>query len=334
MDNRFAILKTVPVMKTIKIFVSIFLFSLPFAIISPAQPPSEEKPRKSDERVRVVTIPISIYTKKELKKNQAEEFLQADRITVQENGEEKTIISIRSVSDTPLSLAVLIQDDLASNVNLELKSLGNFIKRLPSGSKVMIAYLSGGTVDIRQKFTDDLEKAAESIRIVRGSAASAPRNPFDSVIDVLNRFDAQPNGRRAILLVSDGLDISNGVSSSTPGQSLDLDRAILRAQRRGVAIYSFYSPASLTENGSSTLVLNAQGSLLKLSEETGGRAFFSGTSAPVSFAPFFQDLGILLNRQFAITYLSDNFKKGFYKIKVTSTNPEIKIDHPKGYHYR
>lgn len=321
-------------MKTIKIFVSIFLFSLPFAIISPAQPPSEEKPRKSDERVRVVTIPISIYTKKELKKNQAEEFLQADRITVQENGEEKTIISIRSVSDTPLSLAVLIQDDLASNVNLELKSLGNFIKRLPSGSKVMIAYLSGGTVDIRQKFTDDLEKAAESIRIVRGSAASAPRNPFDSVIDVLNRFDAQPNGRRAILLVSDGLDISNGVSSSTPGQSLDLDRAILRAQRRGVAIYSFYSPASLTENGSSTLVLNAQGSLLKLSEETGGRAFFSGTSAPVSFAPFFQDLGILLNRQFAITYLSDNFKKGFYKIKVTSTNPEIKIDHPKGYHYR
>lgn len=321
-------------MKTIKILVSIFLFILSSAVVSSAQPPDEKKPKKSDERIRVVTIPISIYTKKELKQNQAEEFLQADRITVEENGEEKTIISIRSVSDTPLSLAVLIQDDLASNVNLELKNLGNFIKRLPAGSKVMVAYLSGGTVQIRQKFTDDLEKAADSIRIVSGSAAAAPRNPYDSIIDVLNRFDAQPNGRRAILLVSDGLDISNGVSSSTPGQSLDLDRAILRAQRRGVAIYSFYSPATLTENGGSILVLNAQGSLLKLSEETGGRAFFSGTSAPVSFAPFFQDLGILLNRQFAITYLSDNFKKGFYKIKVTSTNPEIKIDHPKGYYYR
>jgi VWFA-related protein len=321
-------------MKTIKFFVTLFLFISSFSAISSAQPPTEVKPKKSDERIRVVTIPISIYTKKELKQNQAEEFLQADRLTVEENGEEKTIISIRSVSDTPLSLAVLIQDDLGTNVNLELKNIGNFIKRLPSGSKVMVAYLTGGTIQVRQKFTDDLEKAADSIRIVRGSAASAPRNPYDSIIDVLNRFDAQPNGRRAILLVSDGLDVSNGVTGSSPGQSIDLDRAILRAQRRGVAIYSFYSPASLTENGSSILVLNAQGSLLKLSDETGGRAFFSGTSAPVSFAPFFQDLGILLNRQFAITYLSDNFKKGFYKVKVTSPNPEIKIEHPKGYYYR
>ncbi|CAN5789256.1 hypothetical protein BH20ACI4_BH20ACI4_12560 [soil metagenome] len=321
-------------MKNIKVFITLLLFISSFSAISSAQPPTEEKPKKSDDRIRVVTIPISIYTKKELKQNQAEEFLQADRLTVEENGDEKTIISIRSVSDTPLSLAVLIQDDLGSNVNLELKNIENFIKKLPSGSKVMVAYLSGGTVQIRQKFTDDLEKAADSIRIVRGSAAAAPRNPYDSVIDVLNRFDALPNGRRAILLVSDGLDVSNGVSSSTPGQSVDLDRAILRAQRRSVAIYSFYSPATFTENGSSILVLNAQGSLLKLSEETGGRAFFAGTSAPVSFAPFFQDLGILLNRQFAITYLSNNFKKGFYKVKVKSTNPEIKIEHPKGYYYR
>lgn len=321
-------------MKNTKFFVSICLFTLSAAFYIAAQPPEGQKNKKSDQRIRVVTIPISIYTKKELRENQAEEFLQADRLTVEENEEEKTIISIRSVSDTPLSLAVLIQDDLGTNVNLELKSLGDFIKKLPAGSKVMVAYLTGGSIQVRQKFTDDLEKAADSLRIVSGSAAAAPRNPYDSLIDVLDRFDALPNGRRAVLLVSDGLDVSNGVGSSTPGQSLDLDRAILRAQRRGVAVYSFYSPGTFTANGRSILVLNAQGSLQKLSDETGGRAFFSGTSTPVSFAPFFKDLGILLNRQFAITYLSDNFKKGFYKVKVTSPNPEIKIEHPKGYVYR
>lgn len=322
-------------MKKIKTFASIFLFVFSLSAVSSAQPPTEEpKKRNNNERIRVVTIPISIYTKKELKENQAEEFLQADRISVIENQEEKTILSIRSVSDNPLSIAVLIQDDLGTNVNLELKNLGNFIRKLPAGSRVMVAYLTGGSIQLRQKFTDDLDKAADAIRIVRGSAAAAPRNPYDSIIDVLNRFDAQPNGRRAILLVSDGLDVSNGVAFSTPGQSLDLERAILRAQRRGVAIYSFYSPATLTENGNSFLVLNAQSSLQRLSEETGGRAFVSGSGAPVSFAPFFQDLGILLNRQFAITYLSDNFKKGFYKVKVTSTNPEIKIEHPRGYYYR
>lgn len=178
-----------------------------------------------------------------------------------------------------------------------------------------------------------MEKAAGSLRILSGSPTAAPRNPYDGIVDVLNRFDALPAGRRAILLVSDGLDASNGLSGSSPGQSIDLERAILRAQRRGTAIYSFYSPGSLTDGGSSSVVLNAQGSLEKLSEETGGRAFFSGTSAPVSFAPFFQDLGILLNRQFAITYLSEKFKRGFYKVKVSSTNPEIKIEHPKGYYF-
>ncbi|MGI9054226.1 MAG: hypothetical protein ACR2F2_00340 [Pyrinomonadaceae bacterium] len=305
-----------------------------FPVVSLSQPPPEEKKKKSNDRVRVVTIPVSLYTKKELRENQAEEFLQTDSITVEENQEVKTILSIRSVSNTPLSIAILVQDDLNTSFNLELKRIGQFIRQLPAGSKVLVAYLSGGSVQIRQKFTADLEKAAESLRIVTGSRFSAPRNPYESIIDVLNRFDALPNGRRAILLFSDGLDISNGLISSSPGQSVDLDRAISRAQRRSVAIYSFYSAASLTENGSSTLILNAQGSLAKLSDDTGGRAFFSGTSSPVSFVPFFQDLGILLNRQFAITYLSDNFKKGFYKVKVTTTNPEIKIEHPRGYYYR
>jgi hypothetical protein len=136
------------------------------------------------------------------------------------------------------------------------------------------------------------------------------------------------------LLISDGLDVSNGISSSTPTQSIDLDNAILRAQRNGVAIYSFYASATLTESGNSNLILNAQGSLNRLSEETGGRAFFQGTFTAISFQPFFRDLNLLLNRQFALTYLSTHLNKGYHRVKVTSTNPEVRIEHPKGYYYR
>jgi hypothetical protein len=45
-------------------------------------------------------------------------------------------------------------------------------------------------------------------------------------------------------------------------------------------------------------------------------------------------LNLALNRQFALTYLSTHPKKGYHKVQVTSTNPEIKIEHPKGYYYR
>jgi VWFA-related protein len=197
----------------------------------------------------------------------------------------------------------------------------------------MVAYVRGGNLQVRQRFTDDLAKAADSLRIVVSSSIGSPRNPYDGVIDALNRFDALPAGRRAILLVSDGVDVSSGFEVS-PGQSLDLERAILRAQRRSVAVFSIYSPTVITRNADSRLIMSGQGSLVKLSDETGGRAFFQGSYAPVSFVPFFRDLSILLNRQFLLSYLSTHMQRGYHKVEVFSTNPEVKIEHPKGYYYR
>ena len=309
----------------------LLLFITLFSSLGFAQ---KKKKDKDKGKVRTMTIPVSIYTKEELKESQAKEFIEAGNIIVEENEKPQTILSIRSVRNTSLSLAVLIQDDLTGNINLQLKEIKNFIRNLPKGSRVMVAYLRSGKTQIRQKFTTDLEAAADSIRIVVGNSAVAPRSPYDGVQEMLKRFDALPTGRRAILLVSDGLDLSNGVSSISPTDSIDLDRAILKAQRKGVAVYSFYSTTRLTQSGNSRLVLNAQSSLSKLSRETGGRAFFQGTFTPISFEPFFKDLGLLLNRQFALTYLSTHMKKGYHKVKVYSTNPEIEIDHPKGYFYR
>ena len=295
-----------------------------------AQPENE----RGKQKVRTVSIPISIFTKQELREGQMSEFVQADRLIVREKGDEQEILSIRSVTDVPLALAVLIQEDLVSNFNLQIRDLARFIQTLPRGSRVMVAYMRGGNLQIRQRFTDDLQLASQAFRIVSSNSATAPRNPYDSLVDALDRFDALPAGRRAVLMVSDGLDASQGVSGSSPGQSVDLERAILRAQRRSVAVFSFYTPASLTEGGNTSLVLNGQGSLQRLSDETGGRAFFQGSIAPVSFQPFIDDVKILLNRQFLLSYLSTHMKKGYYKVEVVSTNPEVKIEHPKGYYYR
>ncbi|HRI03014.1 MAG TPA: hypothetical protein PLL77_04660 [Pyrinomonadaceae bacterium] len=286
------------------------------------------------QRVRTVTIPISIFTKQELKEGQLDEFVQADRLIVRENNDEQQILSIKSVGDSPLSIAFLIQEDMTSNFNLQIKDIQEFIRGLPKGTRVMVAYLRGGAAEIRQKFTDDLDKAAGSLRIISSSQFAAPRSPYDGVSDTLGRFDAMPAGRRAILLFSDGLDTTNGLNLASIMQSSDLDQAILKAQRKSVAVYSFYHPTVLTETSNSILGLGAQGALDKLSDETGGRSFFHGISAPVSFKPFFKDMFMSLNRQFALTYLSTHMKKNYYKVKVSSTNPEIKIEHPRGYYYR
>ena len=314
---------------TKKILVSLAVSLLMTAAIVAQKPDNPDQPR-----VRTVSIPISIFTKDELRQGQTEEFVQAERLIVKEDRDDQTVLSIRSVTDAPLALAILIQEDLSSSFNLQINELKKFIRGLPRGSRVMVAYLRGGTLQVRQKFTDDLKAAAQSLRIVTSSSAAAPRNPFDGVIDALNRFDALPAGRRAILLVSDGLDVSQGLSNSSPSQSLDLQRATERAQRRSVSVFAFYNPASITEGGDARLVLNGQGSLQKIADETGGRAFFQGSLSPVSYEPFFRDLSILLSRQFLLSYLSTHMKRGYHRVEVFSTNPEIKIEHPKGYYYR
>jgi hypothetical protein len=210
-----------------------------------------------------------------------------------------------------------------------------FIRRLPRGSRVMIGYIRSGSLQVRQRFTTDLERAAEALRIPLGSASAAPFNPYVEIREGLKRFEALPAGRRAMLVVSDGLDVSRGLDGSIPGQSIDLERAIKEAQRQSVAIYSFYAPTvSLAASNNLLLTSNAQGSLQKLSEQTGGRAFYQGTGIPVSFDPFLRELGLSFARQKALTYLSTHPNKGYHRIEVKSVLPGVEIDHPAGYTLR
>ncbi len=316
-------------------YTPIFAIFLAFAncLLIYAQPAPNRNAEKQ-KKVRTVTIPISILSKEEIKEKQPSEIIEAGNIFVKENNEDQEILSIRSVSNSPLEISILIQEDISSTANLQLKQIAAFVRRLPKETKVFVGYLRGNGLQTRQKFTSDIEKAADSIRNVAGLSSLAPANLFDAITDGINRFDGLPNGRRAILVLSDGLDTSRGIEGSDPTQNVELDRAIGKAQKRGIAIYSFYASASETENGDSKLILNGQGSLNKLSDQTGGRAFFQGTISPLNYESFLRQLSFTLNRQFAITYLSTHLKKGYYKVQVISTNPDIKILAPSGYFYK
>src|SRR6266478_7820409 len=218
-----------------------------------------------------VTVPVTIR----LREPKREVEMRFVDLVVKEDGDVQTTLSIRKPSENPITLAILLQDDLVSSISTETKGIANFVRRLPPGSRVMVGYIRTGTLDVRRKFTSDLEKAATGVRPPMGLASAGPFNPFVEIIEALKRFDSQPLGRRAMIVVSDGVDISRGIDSSGPGESLDLQRATSEAQRRSVAIYSIYAPSAGTTGGLSAL--NGQSCLERLSKETGGRAFFEGT---------------------------------------------------------
>ncbi|HEV7843999.1 MAG TPA: hypothetical protein VGO69_09910, partial [Pyrinomonadaceae bacterium] len=221
---------------------------------------SEQDVRVQNQRggVRSVTIPITIRHRGSDAAQR--ELQQVGDLTVREDGEEQKILSIRAYgTETPISVAILIQDDVVSSVSNEIKTLAEFIRRLPRGSRVMIGYIRSGSLQVRQRFTADLERAVENLRSPIGSANAAPYNPYVEIIEGLRRFEAMPKGRRALLVVSDGVDISRGLDSSSPTQSVDLQRAIKEAQRQSVAVYAFYAPSvTSTSLNNQRLLSNGQ----------------------------------------------------------------------------
>jgi len=206
----------------------------------------------------------------------------------------KNIQKTEQVSE-PLNLAVLVQDDLISQVGNELGVTGDFIRSLPNGSRVMVGYITTGTLQVRQPFTSDLNKAARSLRVPRSSTSASAFNPYVEVIEALRNFNADWKGKNAVLLISDGLDTSRGFDVTSSGHTLDLERAIKRANDRNVAVYAFYAPAVGLTSRSRLAASYGQNSLNRLANDTGGKAFFQGTSGFVTFDAYFDHLRRTLN---------------------------------------
>ncbi|HMG75056.1 MAG TPA: hypothetical protein VK582_16255 [Pyrinomonadaceae bacterium] len=200
---------------------------------------------------------------------------------------------------TPLNIAILVQDDLISSVGNELGMTRDFIRSLPAGSRVMVGYITAGSLQVRQPFTTDLNRAAKSLRILISSNSASAYNPYVEVIEALKKFDSSWQGHNAVLLISDGLDTSRGFDSTAAGHTVDIDRTIAEANRRNTAIFSFYAPSVGLTSRSYVAASYGQSSLNRVSHDTGGRAFFQGTTGFVTFDSYFSRLRAELNRQYA-----------------------------------
>src|SRR4026208_549233 len=138
-----------PTLLQFAIAASFALFATP-AFGQPPQTTDGNGPSRGPGKP--VTVPVSIRVKEEV-----ELELQNIDLSVHEDGEPQTIISIRGIgTNSPITIAVLIQEDLVPSVGTEIKALADFIRKLPKGSRVMVGYLRTGSLQVKQKFTNEL----------------------------------------------------------------------------------------------------------------------------------------------------------------------------------
>jgi hypothetical protein len=219
-----------------------------------------------------------------------------------------------------LQLFILIDDAASTSLGSQLEDIRQFINEQPSTTAIGVAYMRSGTAEILQNLTNDHTQVAKALRLPLADAG-ASASPYFSVVDLIKRWPEGPV-RREILMVSDGIDRFGGGGPSNPY----VDSAIEEAQRAGVIIYSIYTPG-VDHYGHSFWRMNwGQNYLSQISDETGGESFYLGFGAPVSFAPYLDDLNRRLTRQYLLTFLAKPEKKaGFQSLKLRTEVPNAEL---------
>jgi Ca-activated chloride channel homolog len=305
--------------------------ALLLAITAGAQSQAPVLPRQDDPLIVNVDLDDVLFTVAD-NKGKLITDLTREHFRVYEDNKLQDITTFTSETNLPLTIALLV--DTSGSIREKLKfeqeaAIEFFYSTLRKGKDKALVISFDSGVDLLTKdaggpgedFTDDPEKLADAVRKIRAGGGTAL---YDAVyLAVLEKLakDTNEESRKLIILISDGDDNSSRIS---------LTETLEVAQKSNVAIYSIstnqtaYFGSSNQERGDKTL--------RRMSDETGGRAFFPFKIEEL--AANFQGIGEELRSQYTLAYFSTNTRRdgGFRRIRIEPTDKKYKPRHRTGYY--
>ena len=212
-----------------------------------------------------------------------------------------------------LEFFVLLDDESGINLGSQLGEIQKFIEGQPASTKIGVAYMQNGSARMAQDLTSDHAAAAKALRLPLG-VAGVNASPYFALSDLVKRWPAT-TARREVLMVSDGIDRYYGVGDLSDPY---LDAAIHDAERAGIVVSAIYTPGAGHVGHSHWQSYWGQMYLAEVADKTGGEAYYIGfTGAPVTFAPYLEDVKNRLDHQYLLTFLAKPQKKaGMQKVKI------------------
>ena len=307
----------------------------PSASPSPT-PHREELPQDSDEVVKFDTNLTNIFFTAADKNKRFINTLTAEDIRVLEDGQPQEIFTFQQNIDLPLSIAILIDTSASEERTLpdEKDAARAFLENLlrPNKDESAIVSFTGETT-LEQGFTGNLERLRRAIDrvefippsgyigggvVVNGTPPISGTNQslagstaiWDAVWATSEELmtSSAENTRRAIILLTDGVDTSS---------RMRMHEAISRAQKADALIYAIGIGDRYTFNVD-------EGSLRKIADQTGGRAYFPKHERDLREA--FDQIQRDLREQYLVAYSPRNkARDGSYrKIEIQVVNPNLK----------
>lgn len=261
--------------------------------------------------------------------------VQAADIAIFENDVPQTISLFEHETDRPVSLALLIDtSDSQRGVLADEKNAARiFVDSVIRPTKDRAAVVSfTGAAKVEQESTNDLSKLHRSIgrvkieispeneRLIANGDDPLPKaqdpSGYTGIWDAMwmtieNLLSKAPEGtRRAIVLLSDGDDTSSNIKKQD---------VIALAVRSDVAIYSI----AFRDRNFSEGKLDS-GALRKISDRTGGRAFFP--TQPEQLHASFAQIDQELRSQYLIGYSPTNKNRdgSYRRIRLEFVNPQLR----------
>ncbi|HEY4562183.1 MAG TPA: VWA domain-containing protein, partial [Thermoanaerobaculia bacterium] len=236
--------------------------------------------------------------------------LAARDFSVSEDGVHQQIARCERVTDLPIHAAVAIDISASMEPNLDAAKGAalQFLQRMvrPRDRAEVITFNDHPALGVR--FTRDVKALAGGLAGLKAERGTAL---YDSLIFSFYTFNGL-KGRRALLLLSDGKD---------EGSRFTFEEALDFARRAGVTVYAIGLGDEVDKK-----------KLAKISEETGGRAFFPRQAGEL--AAIYEGIEEELRSQILITYQSTTNRTdpGFRVVDLKVVRPGMEAKTMRGYY--
>ena len=317
---------------------------------SPTPPARPGDILENEDVIRVETNLTNIFFTAADSNKRFVSNLTKDQIRVSEDGQPQEIFTFQQNIDLPLSVAILIDTSQSEERTLpdEKAAARAFLESIMRPSRDEAAIVSfTGEVTLEQGFTgniDRLRRAIDRVEFIppagyigRGVVVNQPTTPpisdtnqilagstalWDAVWATSNELlsDSADNTRRAIILLTDGVDTISQVK---------MHEAVERAQKADALIYAIGIGDSYHGGVD-------RGSLKKLAERTGGRAYFPESERELRTA--FEQIQRELREQYLVAYSPSNKNRdgSYRRIQIEIIDPELrkanlKLNYRPGY---
>lgn len=229
----------------------------------------------------------------------------------------------------PLYVAVLMDTSpsTAGKLKFEQESAMNFIQTVvrPRRDRVLFATFDH-QIDLKQDFTDKLDLLDRAVFGVKKLGTQTAL--YDAIWQFCDEKLRSVSGRRVLVVITDGEDTYSRA---------DLRDAIDIAQRTETTIYAISTKAGLSGTvpgvRAGEVKDKVDNTLVKLAEETGGMAFFTGDM--LSLERSFTRINKELRAQYLVTYkpVNDRYDGSFRRIEVRLSSGQggLKVRTKQGY---